>query len=409
MNFKHKWTTRDVLVRRIVQTWARGDFLRLAADPSGPRFIAFQVSGPTPKQLAEDFVAARNWAASVVMQMECTVITKTVRSPAHGTHAFPASIEVTPAQAMRIAMAAEDSIERFLGALWQFDEKAPQLRHWALSNPLKIIELGNSIPGLLAAVQWMLDNPRPGIFQRQIVAPGVHTKLIELHRGTLATMLDLALPQEAVSEEFSGVGAFNSRFGFKEAPSQIRFRSLDPAIAVIPGHPAADLSLDADTFAQLAPASVSHVVICENLISYLCLPQLPGCLAIFGGGYAARTLAKPDWMQGMAVIYWGDIDTHGLAILGKLREVLPQTRSILMDIATAMACRTLWGVDGHGVSSEPSNLTDAEAVLYRALTSPGELQGVRVEQEHIGMDVVTEALERAVGFCPRNHGRLGKG
>jgi hypothetical protein len=39
-------------------------------------------------------------------------------------------------------------------------------------------------------------------------------------------------------------------------------------------------------------------------------------------------------VQEVDVHYWGDLDTHGFAILHSLRAWLPQTQSFLMDRQT---------------------------------------------------------------------------
>ncbi|NHB84482.1 hypothetical protein G7085_07325 [Tessaracoccus sp. HDW20] len=56
-------------------------------------------------------------------------------------------------------------------------------------------------------------------------------------------------------------------------------------------------------------------------------------------GFAAPSLAEVGWIRDAEVSYWGDLDTYGFQILGRVREVLPQTRSVLMDEATLAAAR----------------------------------------------------------------------
>ena len=44
-------------------------------------------------------------------------------------------------------------------------------------------------------------------------------------------------------------------------------------------------------------------------------------MVIFGAGYGFEMLAGADWwLQVVGFIYWGDIDTHGFAILDQLRR-----------------------------------------------------------------------------------------
>jgi hypothetical protein len=47
-------------------------------------------------------------------------------------------------------------------------------------------------------------------------------------------------------------------------------------------------------------------------------------------------------MSGARILYWGDIDTHGFAILDRLRTGMPHMRSLMMDQATLQAHRSLW-------------------------------------------------------------------
>ncbi len=42
-------------------------------------------------------------------------------------------------------------------------------------------------------------------------------------------------------------------------------------------------------------------------------------------------LAQAGWLARCQVYYWGDIDTHGFAILDQLRTHIPHARSLLMD------------------------------------------------------------------------------
>ena len=57
-------------------------------------------------------------------------------------------------------------------------------------------------------------------------------------------------------------------------------------------------------------------------------------MVIFGGGYAVGLLESLAWLADLDVVYWGDIDTHGFAILDRLRRHFPRLRSVLMDRAT---------------------------------------------------------------------------
>ncbi len=95
--------------------------------------------------------------------------------------------------------------------------------------------------------------------------------------------------------------------------------------------------------------------------------------------------AAVPWLTECPVHYWGDIDTHGLAILDRLRGHVPHARSLLMDEATLIAHRELWGHEAKPASARELPSLDAdEAALYRALREGRWGSGVRLEQERIG-------------------------
>jgi hypothetical protein len=57
------------------------------------------------------------------------------------------------------------------------------------------------------------------------------------------------------------------------------------------------------------------------------------------------------------VVYWGDLDTHGFAILNQLCAWLPQTRSLLTDRDTPMAHRIRWVAEASPAVSQLNRLT----------------------------------------------------
>lgn len=180
------------------------------------------------------------------------------------------------------------------------------------------------------------------MYLRQVDIPGVHSKLIEAHRGVLVELLDIVLPPEIIDPIASGVSQFAKRYGFREKPVRIRFRVLDPEHALLPGAFVQDITLDAESFALLDP-KVSRVFITENEINFLAFPLVKDGLVIFGAGYGFEMLSKAEWLSRCRIHYWGDIDTHGFAILDQLRSQFDHVESFLMDRNTLLAFETLWG------------------------------------------------------------------
>lgn len=224
----------------------------------------------------------------------------------------------------------------------------------------------------------------------------MHSKFIEAHRGVLAELLDLALPADAVDVAKNGISQFAGRYGFLDKPTRIRFRVLDPDIQAVTGIPCPDITLDADSFSRLALA-VRRVFITENETNFLAFPLAPDAIVIFGAGYGWEALAKARWLEGCAIHYWGDIDTHGFAILDQLRGHFKHVNSFLMDKATLDAHTSVWGVEDKPLRVDLHRLTPEESALYDDLRDNRIREGLRLEQEHIGFHWLSNRLQGLLG------------
>ena len=182
---------------------------------------------------------------------------------------------------------------------------------------------------------------------------------------------------------------FAQRHGFLDPPELVRFRLLDPGIDVLGG--ARDITVTAEAFSALKlPAHT--VIVTENQINFLALPDRPGTLAIYGAGYGFSSLRDARWLQDCRVLYWGDIDTHGFRILDQLRAVHPHVASILMDEATLLAHRDVWGAEPSPSRAALTRLTAEESAVYRGLGADAYGPAVRLEQERIRWDWALERL-----------------
>jgi len=148
------------------------------------------------------------------------------------------------------------------------------------------------------------------------------------------------------------------------------------------------------------------VFITENEVNFLAFPPLPGSMVIFGAGYGFEALASASWLHGCPLYYWGDIDTHGFAILDQLRAQFPHVQSLLMDRATLLAHRNHWGEEPQTLLRDLPRLDVAEAALFDDLraqrlkdNTPGAklpTASVRLEQERIGFAWLERALAALV-------------
>jgi len=118
---------------------------------------------------------------------------------------------------------------------------------------------------------------------------------------------------------------------------------------------------------------------------------------VFGAGYGFDNLASASWLQERSIQYWGDIDTHGFAILNQLRECFPNAESLLMDQQTLIDHQLLWGMEAKQEVADLSRLTTEECTLYDQLRQNHWGERVRLEQERIGFDYFDRALRRMSG------------
>jgi hypothetical protein len=172
----------------------------------------------------------------------------------------------------------------------------------------------------------------------------------------------------------------------------VRLRFLDPEHeAWVPGADA-DYTVTQQAFARLAP-DAQRVFITENEINFLAFPPAAGSLVVFGAGYGFEALAQAAWLQKRDLHYWGDIDSHGFAILDQLRAHFPRAKSFLMDRGTLLEHRAQWTLEPQPTQRDLPRLNDDERRLFddlrwRRLRD----EPVRLEQERIAFGHVARAV-----------------
>lgn len=228
---------------------------------------------------------------------------------------------------------------------------------------------------LLDVAAWFIAHPRPDIFIRQIDLPDIDSKFIENHTSQLTVLLDALLPTAAIRHNTK---SFEQRYGLRFDQHLIRFRLLDASFAPIG---LTDLTLPLEDFCHLV-LPLETVFVTENKINGLAFPAYPKAMVIFALGYGVGSLSEVDWLKTKRIIYWGDLDTHGFAILSRLRETFPHVKSMLMDDATLASNRELCVREATSVKEVPTYLTDSELAAFDTLTSV-DGAALRLEQERI--------------------------
>jgi hypothetical protein len=386
------WTTPADLKTQVQRLWDRGLLLAALAggEPLFPRRLVLK--GPTSRELSERFPEVRDWIARIsAASGPYRIEWRTVNHRVLGVNEIPAQIWIDSLEDAFRLISRRREAERFAALLALTGESRPELTVWLARRPLRALELAEEWPRLLAVVTWCLNHPRPAVYLRQIDLPGVHTKFIEGHKAVLAELLDLVLPEEAIDGAYGGASGFCRRYGFLDKPSRVRFRVLDPAVRLLRTEGDHDITLTERSFASLDP-SLSTVFITENEINFLAFPDVPGGMVLFGAGYGFDNLAGADWLHQKKIHYWGDIDTHGFAILNQLRGLFPHARSFLMDQQTFLIHRSLWGMEPQQETADLARLNDEECDLYDQLRCHRWGDRVRLEQERIGFDFLLDQL-----------------
>jgi hypothetical protein len=399
------WTTPADLRAQVQRLWDRGDLLRAAVSNAVTWPVRLTLRAPGAADLSDRFEAVRDWVRAVADTPHVRIDWRDWNHRVQGTQRLPAAVWVDSLQEALALVGKARQVQRF-EALWQQTATAqPALLAWLSRRPLQALELTDRWERLMAAVAWLQAHPRPGVYLRQVDAPGVDSKFIEAHRGVLTELLDLALPPEAVDTGASGTAQFARRFGFLDKPARIRFRLLDPMLPSLPGcQGLPDLTLDAASFAALA-LPVERVFVTENETNFLAFPQVARALVVFGAGYGWEALARAAWLHRCRLHYWGDIDTHGFAILDQLRGHFPHAASFLMDRDTLLAHRLHWGEEPEPAHHDLSRLTMEEATVYDDLRFDRLRPRLRLEQERIGYgwlgDQLTGMFSESPASAPR--------
>lgn len=236
------------------------------------------------------------------------------------------------------------------------------------------------------AFNWLAAHPDTGMYVRQLPIAGLDSKWVERHAGPLARLLARRLGRDS--------GPLPVVAGLTTDAPRFRIRLLDAELRRQLGG-LSDIEVRQDELAKLdLPIKVALVI--ENQQTALACGDLPGAVLIMGGGFKVTGLGRIRWLERVPVVYWGDIDTHGLAILHALRSWHSHTETCLMDEATLLAHRPLWAHEATPFTGELGLLTESERELFRKLLSGHWGNRVRLEQERLAWPAAWQALQAAV-------------
>jgi len=293
--------------------------------------------------------------------------------PSFGRQLLPISVTLEGPDAIAAAAGATErwqTVQQRYARLRALDERPPwnavlasTFRHW---NTLT----DNDFDRLLAVLAWLRQNPDSALLIRQLPIPGVDTKWLGTHRVAVTSLaVPLGIPEH---------------LGLRERELLRAVAILDPALRQ--GLPRLFAASDRELAAlELVPP---QVLVVENLQTLEALPDVPDTVAVFGWGGHAMAVAEFPWVRDAPrVLYWGDLDTDGYAILSRFRAKRA-CETLLMDRATLESWRDL-AVPHPATEAVDTDLLTADE---RAALDLLHREGLRLEQERIPMRVASDQL-----------------
>lgn len=197
----------------------------------------------------------------------------------------------------------------------------------------------------------------------------------------IASLLDFIIPDHINQLENNFLQRHNLRYD--EPLVRIRFLDLEEQFHGLP-----DVSLPLTQFRRLA-VDCKRILITENKMNFLTLPNLKNTIAIWsGGGFYVRYLDDIPWMSEKQVFYWGDLDTHGFHILNQVRGYYKHTKSVMMDEGTLQCFKLQWGKGSITSNAQLDFLTKEEHEVYMYLKA----NDLRLEQEQITQEYAVTRL-----------------
>jgi hypothetical protein len=375
----------DDVLAELRAIWSRRQRRWLCGEGNWPLRVSLQP--PTELTARATVSAVQAWAAAWRhWNGPGTVEWVSRRWPQTGEQRLPAALVLTDADSVAACVSARDRWERATTRVARVRELFPTLATSEITAAYDALTDydDDDFERLLRMVRWVQANPRSGRYLRELPIPGIDTKWAEARKRTLATWL-LPLLGERDATDFAAL------CGLRRAPHTVRCRLLCPTLRAVVGG-LSDIQVPLMELSVIA-VQPQTVLIVENVASGLSLPDRPGTIAILGLGNAVSALQHLEWLVNARAVYWGDLDTHGFAILARARAAVPHLTSVMMDTATISAHLPLAVVDGAALPWRPSALwTQAEAEAAQGLATNRWGQAVRIEQERLPWDYVLQSL-----------------
>ncbi|MBP2320579.1 hypothetical protein JOF56_000964 [Kibdelosporangium banguiense] len=380
------WTAPADVVRKLRRQWDRGEFLSQCASGEAWTPLSVGLRRPSAQDTAARYDEVRAWVDQWRQELRLRVETTTVGGRVAGVNELPARAWIDSYDQLWTVLGVRTDVRKFLDLLNATKISVPLVAEWMCIKPMEVLRHAGEWDSLVRTVLWIDAHAHSDMYLRQVDVPGVDTKFIERNRTILSTMLDRQLPGERI-DRTRPPSDFTGRYLLRAKPGYVRFRRLGTNTGF------SELGVRISELAD-TPLDVRTVFVVENEVTYLAFPPVDDAVVLFGEGYAATRLEPLRWLADKELVYWGDIDTHGFAILNRLRRTFGHARSMLMDRATLLAHEGQWVREPSPVADHLEMLAPDEAALYNDLVEDVFGPGVRLEQERVSYSAIERAVKK---------------
>jgi hypothetical protein len=314
---------------------------------------------------------------------------KIIHSRKFGSQAFPEKVIFETQHDLLVFLGKSGEFESLLKLIEKSRKTLPEMELWMSksSAPIRMLENESIWEGILEVCRYFLTRLDFDLLPR-LFPISVHSKFIEENKSLLSEILTAILPD---SRKNLNGATFEQRFLIKTVIQKIAFRIPDVTLRTALGIPFSELEVPTNEVSALIEGYREKIqfLIIENKATYLAFPKISNTVMIFGSGFLISSLERHRFLDRGRVIYWGDIDAHGLEILSLMREHFPHTETFLMSEEILNSHWT--GTKGKPSEriNDPTALSPAELKLYHQIKN-GEK---RLEQEKIPAKTIIEAIE----------------
>ena len=216
---------------------------------------------------------------------------------------------------------------------------------------------------------------------RSLALAGIDSKFMERHRGLVTALLDIRFDGQA-----SQLGLSSFLDAADEGDHWLLVAPLSPGLL-----PFAQQRVRARELRD-TPLPAQRILLIEIDRCLHLLPMLPDTIAVLGSGLDLAWL-RADWLRERQIGYWGDMDTWGLCMLARARELQPHLAALLMGqpLFERFAGTLAVPEPITAGSKSPSGLTVFEQGFYQHLINKAK---GRIEQEFLPQSIVADAMSR---------------